>query len=252
MKKLFPLIILVLATAVFAQDIDKMPTIVTTGTAEVMVDPDEVTLSLDVTKTSMDLNKAKVDNDVVTEKILAEARNFDIEPKDVKTRWFSVEMKYEYIRKKNERIVDEDGDEVGRKIFKGYEVSKTLIILLKDISKFEAFYSAILNTGLTEVNSVTFTTSKLREHKDQARGMAMRAAREKAWAMAGAVGQSIGKAVKVVEGTVGSRYISGGVLGTNATANISRPTGTTSETVAEFNPGSISVTADVTVSFLLD
>lgn len=252
MKKLLPLIMLVLAAAAFAQDIDKIPSITTTGRAEISVDPDEVTLSLDVTKVSMDLNKAKADNDAVAEKILAETRNFGVDQKEVKIRFFSVDKKYEYIQKAGERIVDEDGDQVGRKVFKGYEVSKTIIVELKDVSKFDRFYSAILTTGLTEVNSVTFSTSKLREFKDQARSMAMKAAQEKASAMAGAIGQTIGKALKVTEGAVGSRYISLGVLSANSVANITRPATSTSETVAEFSPGSITVSANVTIVFALD
>lgn len=251
MNKLFPLLILLFVAVVNAQDIDKMPTIVTTGTAEIFVDPDQVSISLNVEKNSMDLQKAKSENDAAVEKIIAETKKFGIEPKDVKTRRISVDMLYEYIQGKDEKVLDEYGDEVGRKVFKGYEVSKSIEVLLRDVSKFEAFYSALLETGLTEINSVTFSTSKIREFKDQARTEAMKAAKEKASAMAGAVDQRIGKAVRIIEGTVGSNYIAGGAV-SNFSANVTSQSGTVSETVAEFGPGSISVTANVTVTFALD
>lgn len=251
MYKLFPIVILLLAAAVSAQDIDKMPTITTTGTAEIFVDPDQVTISLNVEKTSMDLQKAKSENDAAMEKIIAETKKFGIEPKDVKTRRISVDMLYEYVQGKDEKILDEYGDEVGRKVFRGYEVSKNIEVLLRDVSKFEAFYSALLETGLTEIGSVTFSTSKLREFKDQARTESMKAAREKASAMAAAVEQRIGKAIRITEGTVGSSYISSGIA-SNFSANTISQSGSVSETVAEFGPGSISVTANVTVTFALD
>lgn len=251
MKKLFPLVILVFTFSVPAQDIEYLPTITTTGTAEIFVDPDQVSISLNVEKLSKDLQKAKADNDAAVEKIIAETRKFDIEPKDVKTRRISVEMQYEYIQGKDEKILDEYGDEVGRKVFKGYEVSKNIEVLLRDVSKFEAFYSALLETGLSAIGSVTFSTSKLREYKDQARTEAMIAAKEKAAAMAGAIGQKIGRAIRITEGTVGSRYIAGGVA-SNFSVNATSQSGSVSETVAEFGPGSITVSADVTVNFRLD
>lgn len=234
-----------------AQDVDKLPSITLTGTAEVSIAPDEVTFSLDVTKMDKDLQVAKRQNDEVVVKVLELARRFGIDPKDVKTDNISVTMKYESVRDPKKKIYDEDGDEIGTRVFRGYEVSKTVDVKLLDLSRFEEFFSESLKTGITETNSVSFTTSKLRATKDQARDMAMKAAKEKATAMAASIGQTIGKAVRISEGnTVGREFN----LYSNTSANSigTIPGGSVSETLATFAPGAIKVEAQVTVSFLLN
>lgn len=250
MKTILTLLVLTfcIGLSVSAQDIDKMPVITVTGTAEVMVAPDEVNFSIDVTKTNKDLQIAKRLNDETVSKVLELTRRFSITPQNVKTDYISVEMKYESIRDAQKKIYNEDGDEVGTKIFRGYEVSKTVIVKLTDISRFEEFFAEALKTGITEINSVKFETSKLRENKDKARDLAMKAAREKATAMAAAVGQPIGKAIRITEGNTVNQIFSSA----NISSNTISVSGGFSEAVATFAPGAIKVEAQVTVSFLLN
>lgn len=110
-----------------------------------------------------------------------------------------------------------------------------------------------MKTGITEVNSVKFETSKLRENKDKARDLAMKATREKAVAMTASIGQTIGKAVKIVEENVSNsnQYNN---LTSNSTLIINgRSTeGNFSSILTTFAPGSIKIEAQVTVSFLLN
>lgn len=233
---------------VAAQKLDDVPLITVTGTAEILVAPDEVAFSLEVAKTDKDLQVAKRMNDEAVSKVLELARRFSVAPRDVKTDLISVNMKYETVRDPEKRVFDEDGDEVGTKVFKGYEVSKTVIVKLTDISRFEEFFAEALKTGITEVKSVRFETSKLRENKDSARNLAMKAAREKAAAMAASVGQTIGKAMMITEGNA-SPLLS---YSANTMSNVVGAGGRFSEGVATFAPGAIKVEAQVTVSFLLN
>lgn len=123
-----------------------------------------------------------------------------------------------------------------------------MIVKITDISKFQEFFEETLKTGISEVESVKFETSKLRENKDKARDMAMKAAREKAIAMTDSIGQTVGRAVRITEGNTGNQYISAGVLNSNAVST----NGNFSQSVATFAPGAIKVEAQVTVSFLLN
>lgn len=233
---------------VAAQKIEDMPTITVTGTAEVQVAPDEVIFSLDVTKTDKDLQVAKRLNDESVGKILELTRRFSIPSQNVKTDYISVEMKYESIRDAKKKVYDEDGDEVGTKIFKGYVVSKTVIVKLTDLKRFEEFFSEVLKAGITEVNSVKFETSNLRENKDKARELAMKAAREKAVAMTAAINQTVGKAIKIMEYIAATQ----GYGNANISSNSMSTSGIVSENVATFAPGTIKVEAQVTVIFLLN
>jgi uncharacterized protein YggE len=77
----------------------------------------------------------------------------------------------------------------------------------------------------------------------------MKAAREKAAAMAGSVGQSIGKAIKINEVNSANQNYS---YSANITSNSVSTGGAFSAGVATFAPGAIKVEAQVTVSFLLN
>ena len=230
-----------------AQEIDKLPMITVSGTAEIQVAPDEAVFSLDVTKTNKDLPTAKRLNDESVGKILELTRRFSVLPQHVQTTHISVDMKYESIRDAKTKIFNDDGDEIGKRVFRGYEVSKTVTVRLTDLSRFEEFFAEILKTGVSEVRNVRFETSKLRENKDKAREMAMKAAKEKATAMAAALGQTIGKAIKIIEGNIGGQPY------TNfSPANAKGVAGSFTESLVTFAPGAIKIEAQVTVSFQLN
>lgn len=250
MKRLTVLIVVLIASvfSTSAQETDRLPVITVSGTAEVQIAPDEAVFSLDVTKTNKDLQTAKRLNDESVAKILELARRFSVLPQHVQTTHISVDMKYESIRDAKTRIFNDDGDEVGKRIFRGYEVSNTVTVRLTDMSRFEEFLSEVLQTGLSAVNSVKFETSKLRENKDKAREMAMKAAKEKAVAMAAAIGQTVGRAVKVTEGNLGGQPYANYAANSNSIGT----TGSFSESVVTFAPGAIKIEAQVTVSFQLN
>ena len=241
-------ILLCFAFSSYAQEIDKLPTITVSGTAEVLIAPDEVVCSLDVLKTNKDLQTAKRLNDESVGKILELTRRFSISPQNVQTTQISVDMKYESIRDPKTRVFSDDGDEIGKRVFRGYEVLKTVTVRLTDVSRFDAFFAEVVQTGLSSVNSVRFETSKLRENKDKAREMAMKAAKEKATAMAAAVGQNIGRAIKITEGNVGGQSL----MNYSANSNSIGTSGDFTESLVTFAPGAIKIQAQVTVSFQLN
>lgn len=128
MNRSMVLIVILLCSAfsAYAQDIDKLPMITVSGTAEVQIAPDEVVFSLNVTKTNKDLQSAKRLNDESVGKVLELTRRFSVLPQNVQTTHISVDMKYESIREAKTKIFNDDGNEIGKRIFRGYEVSKTV------------------------------------------------------------------------------------------------------------------------------
>lgn len=250
------LFIVATAGSLVAQSYEaKPPTIEVSGSADILVQPDEVAISLDVTKSDKDLSKAKQAADVTLSQVLELTRKFNIRPSDVKTHYISVEMKFHSVRNPAARIYDEDGDEIGTRVFVGYEVSTTVAVRMTDVFRFQEFLDEILKTGITEVESVKFQSSELRKYKDQARELAMKAAFEKASGMAGAIGQKIGRAISVKEGkmTDETRF-SADRYSANVTTSVDpKPAVFASkQTMATFSPGAISISADVSVVFLLN
>jgi len=238
---LLPLCVLAIAGLGQVQDVSKAPTVEVTGIAEISVVPDEVSISLNVSKTDKSLLVAKSQNDESVAAVIALTKRFGIDPKDVKTDFITVREKNE--KRKLPKTEDEYQD-----VFVGYTVSKTVVVKLRDIKKFEEFFSEAIRTGVSQVGNVTYSTSELRKYKDEARGMAMRAAREKAAALTREVGQTIGKAVSIEEENVDgfrSPYA-------NASSNSFSVSDAGSDASETFSVGTISIKAQVKVQFLLN
>ncbi|HEX8352497.1 MAG TPA: SIMPL domain-containing protein [Pyrinomonadaceae bacterium] len=217
---------------------ESQPLITVTGQAELRVPPDEVVFDLDVVRLDKDINAARQQADESVTQILALARRYGVPPQNVKTDYISVGMKY------NTDLLDEDEKKLKRE-FAGYEVSKSVNVRFKDLARFEAFFADVLRAGVSKVNSVTFYTSQLRKHRDQARAAAIRAAREKAVALSAEIGQTVGKAYKIDEDAPArdsSRSNSVGVISGSYS----------DDDASAFAPGTITVTASVTVSFILN
>lgn len=241
------LLVLFVSTA-FGQEKNKPATIEVVGTAEIMVEPDEVSISLDITKLNKNLDIARSEAESAREKVYAATRGFNIKPEDVKTNQISVVMKYQSVMDRNSRIVDEEGDEIGTRTFIGYQVAVSINIRMKDIKRFNEFFAELLKSGVSEIDDVSFESSKQIEYVKQARIMAMKAAHDKASAMAGAIGQTIGKAISITEGS-GNSYQAGR---SNVFSNMSVGTVATSESLASFSPGAIKISSQVSVTFLLN
>jgi uncharacterized protein YggE len=236
-------------TNLIAQETAKQGNITVTGAAEVRVPPDEVMLSLEVRKLNKDLTIAKKQNDETVAKILDLTRRFGILPQNVQTNFIAVDMQYETVSEYGRKIYDEDGFE--KRVFRGYLVSKTVVVRLTEIARFEEFFSEVLKTGLSEVKNVTFETSKLRENRDKAREQAMKAAKEKATAMAAAIGQTIGKAITITEHAPSYSHPSFSAQQNVMNFSAMGSGASNFEGSETFAPGAIKVSAQVTVTFLL-
>ncbi len=244
-RNLFLVLALALpASSVLAQNGSDRPQINVSGQAEVMVVPDEVVFRLEADNLNRDLNTAKAETDKDVKEVFALARAYKIAPQYVQTDYVQVNKRYsDYVQGKPRE-------------FLGYGVSQTIVILLKDISRFDSFLSDILKAGISDVSDVKFQASEMRKYMDEARTLAIKAAQEKAIALAGAVGQKIGKAKNITElgMTVSSAY---GDDDSNSMSNsLSNTTsaeigGSIPDNQGTIAPGMISITARVKASFEL-
>lgn len=214
-----------------AQNCCVQPRLITvTGTAEINVAPDEVILNLGVESRDKDLGIAKAQHDNRVKKIIADARSFGVESKDIQTN--TLRMTAEYSEEKVPR-------------FLGYEMTQTVEIRLKDLAKYESLTSQLLVDGVNRIHSVEFVVRENRKYKDEARLKAIRAAREKATAMATELGQSVGKPWTIFENSANANYY---------LANANTSLGYMGKAVEEEStvaPGEVSIRASVNVSFEL-
>ena len=224
------------ARPIFAQDfsvVQPQKLISVAGEAEVKVVPDEVILTLGLTTSGADLAKVKKLNNERVKNLFAAAVALKIEPKNIQT---------DFIR------IDPDYWGEGPK----FTVSRTVAITLKDISKYDDVLTRLVqNNRANSLEGIEFRTSKLRKYRDQARAMAARAAREKANALAAALGVKAGKPVSIREDDDTWSYWGGrSSVMMNAQVNAESRMVNVSPS-ATLLPGQISVSARVAVSFEL-
>lgn len=218
-------------------------TVTTNGEAEVKVVPDEVVLTLGVETSDKDLSLAKAENDKRVKEIIAAAGVAGVAAKDIQTDYLRIEPRYR------------DGYE--QKNFIGFFVQKTIVITFKDVSKFETLLSAVLQAGANYVHGIDFRTSELRKHRDAARALAIKAAREKAEALAGELGQKVGKPRSIQEGYSGWWSSYGGWwgrgYGSMQSQNVvQQAPGGSAEAEGPLAPGTISVRSSITVTFEME
>lgn len=170
------------------QSNENLRTITVNGTGEVKVKPDKAVVRLGVTTFSANLSEAKKDADDRMKRILALMAQFAIDEKDYKTDYINISPQY-----KREEYAER------RDKFLGYEVSSGLVITMRQLSKLDLLLADAVEAGATHIYGVSFETSALRKHRDEARKLAIGAARDKAVLLTGELGQKIGRARNINE-----------------------------------------------------
>src|SRR6266550_3638034 len=236
MEKLILLLatLLMFSFATFAQSAIEPPLITVNGQAEVRVPPDEVVFTLGVETIDKDISAARTRTDDRVKEVLAIAKRNGIKTEDVQTSYISIQPKY------NTDDLEYEQRRALKREFLGYQVSKTIAVILRDITRFDSLLSDVLKAGVTRLSNVEFRDSQLRGHRDQARAMAMKAAQEKANLLAREIGQSVGPAYSISEGATNS-YSQANVSQNRLETFVGGAAGNESDSAIA--PGSISVTA---------
>jgi uncharacterized protein YggE len=216
-----------------------------TGTAVVNVKPDRALIQLGVQSNGRSAKEAQAKNSETINKITRALNKLGIESKDITTDWYVVEPLYE----------DYDSLHI-----KGYRIYNIIQITMRDVDKTNNAIVTSFQAGANQVENVEFYTSELRKYRDQARDMAMKAATEKANALATAAGTDTSCVLTINENSHSyfnywswwyGRNNNQNVWTQNAVQNIA-PTGGGETNTVEDGPvstGQISIRAEVNASF---
>ncbi len=228
----------------FGAEGDNLPTISVSGTAEIRVVPDEVQLRLAVETRDPKLDEAVKQNDTRIAAVLKFLKDSGIAAKDVQTDFIEIQPRYHR------------DDDVQQIVPEFYIVRRNLGIRLRKVAQFDAVLAGALRSGVNYVLGIEFKTTELRKHRDVARQQAIRAAKEKATALAEELGSKVGKPQTINEQTGGGWWgWSGGYNYANAMVqNVSQaaPGGGGEESDGNLAVGMINVTATVQVTFRLE
>lgn len=160
-------------------------TIAVHGDAEILTAPDRfvVTVGFDLQATT--LEEARDGSQKRAAALLAVTQR--IPTCEVQTEQLSLQPRYDgYNEPGGHRIV-------------GYTASRSLTITLHALGEVEGLLFEMLAAGANRVDKVGFQSSVLLEKRNEARLLAVEAARAKAEAMAAALGQKIGEPLKIEE-----------------------------------------------------
>jgi uncharacterized protein YggE len=160
----------------------------TAGEAVVYVRPDEVVLNFGVEIHNVDLERAVAINDEQSARLVKALKAAGIADKHIQTEHMDVTIQYGH------KQIDIDG----------YITRRSYSVSLKEVDKFESLIQIGLKSGANRLLGFDYRTAELRKHRDQARSMAIKAAKEKATALAAELDCKLGAPRSIGEG--GSYY----------------------------------------------
>lgn len=158
------------------------------GESVVYVVPDEAVISFGIETFNEDLDKAKAANDQAGGRLVAAIKQLGIEPRQIQTDMLAISVEY------RENHAWEG--------VRGYFARRSYTITVKEMKLFESLIDTGLKNGANQLQGIEFRTTELRKFRDQARVSAMKAAKEKAVALAGVLDCAVGKPRTINEGSV--------------------------------------------------
>jgi uncharacterized protein len=202
MKQIMAVVVLLLATwSLQAQQACPPPKLVkTTGTAEVKVTPDRVVMQLGVEQQSNKASSAKAAVSGTSRNFLAALKGLGIDEKDIQTAYLFLQPETHY--QKGVRMTT-------------FAADQSLSVTIRDLSKLDDVMDAVIAAGGNQIDGIEYQSSELRRYKDQARDEAVKAAREKAEALAKGLGNRIGNAYSMEEVRQSEGYYAYGGLAAN-------------------------------------
>lgn len=159
-------------------------TITVEGYAEVSASPDVAVFSFSVREESDTLDVAQNASAEKINKIFEYLKEGKIDTdKDVKTSNYSANPVYEWVQS----CYSFDCPP-GKNVLKGYEVSQTITVKVRDLDTAGAVLSGVGSRGATDISGLVFEIDDPSKLKTDAREMAVKDAKEKAKALAQELG----------------------------------------------------------------
>jgi len=228
MKKIILLVAVITGFGMQAQNENNTTTgIHVTGEGIVKVAPDKVTIKSQIEHEGQNATSVKSQNDEVVDKVIKYLKAEGVAEKNINTNYINLNKRYNY----NDKTYT-------------YVANQAISITLEDIGKYEAIMKGLLENGLNGINGVEFESSDIEKHKAEARRKAVLNAKEKAEALAEPLGQTVGNAFMISEGSNNNYQPVYGSMRIKGSADEA----SNQETIA---PGEMEINIKVNVAFQL-
>ena len=230
MKKLVLFLTIMFMTMSYGQEIKQVPLINVNGEGKVKVAPDQVCISASVETKGNNAKDVKKQNDEKMDAVLKFIKKMNIPTADFKTKQVALNPQYDYEKKKT-----------------SYNATQTVEIVVKDLSKYDELMEGLVQQGINRIDRVSFESSKLAQYQSEARKLAMKDAKVKAEEYVSVLGQKVGKAFTISDNS--QVYHPQPMYAAMRMKEADSMGGASNETLAI---GEIEITANVSVSFVLD
>ncbi len=230
MKKLVLFLTIMFMTMSYGQEIKQIPLINVNGEGKVKVAPDQVCISASVETKGNNAKDVKKQNDEKMDAVLKFIKKMNIPTADFKTKQVALNPQYDYEKKKT-----------------SYNATQTVEIVVKDLSKYDELMEGLVQQGINRIDRVSFESSKLSQYESEARKLAMKDAKVKAEEYVSVLGQKVGKAFTISDNS--QVYRPQPMYAAMRMKEADAMGGASNETLAI---GEIEITANVSVSFMLD
>lgn len=155
-------------------------TITINGTGKVTVKNDVAVTTIGYTNSAPEVGRAQADNTKVMNPVLDELKNLGIAANDIQSD-FSINPQYDYTDKGS--------------VFKGYRVTNSVTVKIRDLSKISAVLALPSKFGVNTVSGLSFTVDNLENQKGLARQRALLDAKRNALRLSVVLGVQVGEVV---------------------------------------------------------
>ncbi len=172
-------------------------TVTVSGEGEEFAVPDTAEFSVSVQEEAKEVKSAQ---EVATKKgneIISYLESQGVEKKDIRTTDYSVYPQYDYV---SDVCANGGYCRPGKQVLRGYQVSQTLTVRVRDTEKAGDILSGVGSRGASFVSGLSFTIDDQDALEARARGEAIDDARAKAETLAKQLGVSLVRVVGFSEG----------------------------------------------------
>lgn len=211
--------------------VEQRDTITISGEGKVVAIPDIATIQLGLNTEKKSVAEAQKENTAKMNELNKQLKAQGVDAKDIQTSNYSIYPQYDWNN--------------GRQTLRGYQVSQTVTVKIRNLDKVGDIVSAAGTLGLNQVGGLSFDIDEPEVLRQQARIKALENAREKAKALADIMGVKLGKVVSFNEsstypGPIYKSYAMDGAIGMGGAAP-----------APEIQSGSMDIVIDATVVYEL-
>jgi len=192
------------ANKYIGRDTAAQSTITVSGTGDVSIKPDLAVINFSVVSNAKTVVEATTKNTKDMNAIVNVAKSLGVEDKDLQTTGYSINPQYNYVDEPVPSVQCAGGmcpvAAAGKRILSGYDVTQTLTVKMRDMSKIGQIIEEATASGANQVGDLQFTIDNPEVAQADARKIAIDDAKAKAQKLASQMEVKLGRITGYSEG----------------------------------------------------